>query len=392
LKFIVFVSLVVLSLSANPDDSRNVTQIIQARGYPVEEHYVITSDGFVLSLQRITGKRNTHGSPTVRKPVVVLQHGLLDNSITWVIQEVVNESLGFILADAGYDVWLTNARGNTYSNTNVHYKPSDAAFWAWSFDEMAHIDLPTYINYILEVTKQTSLSYVGHSQGTTMGFIGFENPQIASKVNVFIALAPVGWVFHTQSVLLKALADLDAQVVIQLLGVKDFLPDNAVLKIILPGLCSKTPDSCANIMGLVMGWDTTNLNITRLPQILAHEPSGTSTQNIIHWSQEVKKNVFQEYDFGSPSENEKHYNQSTPPAFNPSLITLPTALFSGGNDSLADPSDVAVIASLLKNVVYSHFEPTYAHLDFVWGVNACTKIYPQVLELIQKYGGKPTKK
>ncbi len=32
----------------------------------------------------------------------MLLHGLEDNSITWVIQEVVEESLGFILADAGY--------------------------------------------------------------------------------------------------------------------------------------------------------------------------------------------------------------------------------------------------------------------------------------------------
>jgi pimeloyl-ACP methyl ester carboxylesterase len=381
---------VIVTFAANPDDSRNVTQMIQARGYPVEDHYVVTSDGFVLSIQRITGKRNTPGSPTVSKPVVVLQHGLLDNSITWVVQEVVNESLGFILADEGYDVWMPNARGNTYSNTNVHYKPSQSEFWAWSFDEMAHIDLPTVLGYILKTTNQKTVSYVGHSQGTTMGFIGFEDAQTASMVNVFVALAPVGWVYHTGSVLLKAMADLDAQVWVQLLGIKDFAPDLDVLKVLLPSICSVTPTACDNIMGLVMGWDTTNLNNTRLPVILAHEPSGTSTQNILHWTQEVKKNVFQAYDYGSASANEKHYNQSSPPSFDPSLITIPTALFSGGNDSLADPKDVAYLTPLLKNVVYNHFEPSYAHLDFVWGVNACTKIYPAVLQLIQKYGGKPS--
>jgi hypothetical protein len=111
-------------------------------------------------------------------------------------------------------------------------------------------------------------------------------------------------------------------------------------------------------------------------------------------SQEVKKNVFQEFDYGSASASifspiflpssfplifllscslrmffrhldEKHYNQPTPPAFSPSLVTIPTALFSGGNDSLADPKDVAVIAPMLKNVVYTQFEASYAHLDFV---------------------------
>jgi len=40
---------------------------------------------------------------------------------------------GFILADAGFDVWLGNVRGNTYGRTHVKYKPSDAQFWAWRY-------------------------------------------------------------------------------------------------------------------------------------------------------------------------------------------------------------------------------------------------------------------
>jgi len=386
--YVVTLCFVAIACCASADDTRNVTQIIQARGYPVEDRTVTTSDGFILSLQRITGAQHTPGTPNVQKPVVLLQHGLLDSSFTWVSQEIVSESLGFILADKGYDVWLSNVRGNTYSDKNTHYSPKDQEFWAWTFDEMAHIDLPTVLNYILGVTKQNNLSYVGHSQGTTMGFIAFENPAIAKLVNIFVALAPVAWVDHTTSELLKGLADIDAQVALKYLGMKAFAPDTAVLKILLPTVCSKTPDSCANIMGLVMGWDTTNLNTTRLPTIMAHEPSGTSTQNIIHWAQEVRKNVFEAYDYGNPSDNLKHYNSTTPPAYKPGAITLPIALFSGGQDALADPTDVAALTPLLKNVVYNHIEPSYAHLDFVWGVNAHTLIYPQVVEYIGKYASK----
>lgn len=102
------------------------SEIIQSRGYPVEEHYVTTKDGFVLNIQRIPYGRNNNSSLT--RPVVFLQHGLLMDSTNWVLNSAEN-SLGYILADQGFDVWLGNIRGNKYSQRHVKLNTDHDAFW-----------------------------------------------------------------------------------------------------------------------------------------------------------------------------------------------------------------------------------------------------------------------
>ena len=72
----------------------------------------------------------------------------------------------------GYDVWLGNVRGNTYSLRHEKYNVKSSAFWNFSFDEMAKFDLPSMLMYVLNVTKEEQLYYVGHSQGTMIIFAG----------------------------------------------------------------------------------------------------------------------------------------------------------------------------------------------------------------------------
>ena len=61
--------------------------------------------------------------------------------------------VAFIFADAGFDVWMGNFRGNTYSGYKINSKLSKNRFWDFSWDEMALEDLPAMIDYALATSK-----------------------------------------------------------------------------------------------------------------------------------------------------------------------------------------------------------------------------------------------
>ena len=133
------------------------------------------------------------------KRAVYLQHGLVDSSDTWVVN---NESLApaFHLANRGFDVWVGNSRGNRYSNRGL--SPSVVHFWNFTFHDMAMGDLPGAFSYIRRATGR-KVHYIGHSQGTLQMFIALSRkvPEVVDNILSFNAFGPVAYLKHMKSAL-----------------------------------------------------------------------------------------------------------------------------------------------------------------------------------------------
>lgn len=161
-------------------------EMIEHEHYPAERHMVQTDDGYILGVYRIPKM----GVQPNKRKVMLLMHGLTAAAPAYV-NFGGKRSAGYFFSDAGYDVWIGNFRGNTYSRRHITLNPNRPEFWSFSWHEMGMYDLPAMIDYILQTTNQTKLTYVGHSQGVTAAFVMLSSrPEYNRKISVLHAMTP----------------------------------------------------------------------------------------------------------------------------------------------------------------------------------------------------------
>ncbi|XP_022827914.1 gastric triacylglycerol lipase-like [Spodoptera litura] len=355
-----------------PEDANlSITELGKKYGYHVETHLAITEDGYILNFHRIPMRNGKAGA------AVFLMHGILESSDTWMLLGP-NKALAYLLADHGFDVWLGNSRGNKYCEKHVTLNNTLSEFWHFSWEEIAVKDLPAMIDYILQKTGLTSLYYVGHSQGTTTGYVLCAmKPEYNDKINIMFSLAPEAWMGHLRSPIVKMFSPAHNLLAYLLSDFNAYYAGVDFFNKISTFVCTIAPARCDNILFALSGYES-KINDTFLSVILGHSPSGTSTFQFAHYGQLIESQRFCRYDFGK-ERNLMKYNQSRPPDYDLSKVTTPVVLFYSDKDLLSDPKDVNILRKHLKNVQESIFVEDFTHLDYVYAEEAANVVYSKIV-------------
>lgn len=418
-----------------------------------EVHYVVTKDNYILTLHRIV---NPLVPPHLRsrlKPCL-LQHGLLTSSFnfmissdrnrdrprfnvrdltrTWplnihmpeppfswqrilenlndltsarlgisdssdrIVAPHISDSLAFEMANQGYDVWMSNSRGSTYSLNHTQFDHRyDWRYWDFSFHEIGLYDLPAQINYILKVRRRKSLSFIGHSQGNLAMFIlqSFQ-PQWAQKVRPFIAMAPIAFIPNVYFGLLRALTRALSPVLtpkqLNMVLKGQILPKSPLTERALDFVClpKLTTPLCNLALTTITGNNLKRANDSITAVVAHHIPEGTSILNILHFAQLIDSGEFKAFDFG-PNENLRRYGSRMNPFYPIKNIRSPDIAFIvGRTDVLSTMSNVAITRSMLSVPLMDDYvvpDPIWGHADYMYANGAGRQANTHMINLCDRY-------
>ncbi|XP_011304328.1 lipase 1-like [Fopius arisanus] len=363
----------------------NFIGLVAEHGRRAEWHNVTTEDGYILSIFRIVRNNNNYQLG----PPIYLQHGLTGTADMFAMVKP-ERNIAFLLADAGYDVWLGNLRGNAYSRKHKTLSTKDPKFWNFSMDEYAIKDLPAMMDYVLNVTNRSSLSYIGISLGTTISTIFLSNrTDYNSKLNLVVHFAPVT-VFKSKTLtrqILLMIADL-------LEGPDksfEILPRNRFVHSFVKLVCTASPlmrELCLFLVETFMGRDREQFDIPwdLVLKFALYFPAGCSAKVLFHYFQFLRTGEFGYFDHHDDSINLQYYGKKRAPQYNLSNIVAPMVFFKALNDPLSTlEDDVALIKKLPPNTTL-HYEivnwKNFNHIDFILAKDVKKLVYDRLFEIL----------
>ncbi|KAF2892715.1 hypothetical protein ILUMI_13459 [Ignelater luminosus] len=300
-------------------------------------------------------------------------------------------SLGFFLADQGYDVWLANPRGTRWSRKHATLNPDIdiKEYWDFSFHQIGYYDLPAFIDYIVNVTNQEKVFYIGHSQGSTCYFVlSSTRPEYNKKVRLAVTLAPIAYFEHMNIPIVFWMAHYrdELENFVSKYQFYELLPYKPYRETLAKIFCNdKSPfqDVCAAVFYFTGGYSE-QFDKTKMPVIISNAPAGGSIRQMQHYTQIFISKKFHQYDHGEEV-NLGLYGQLSPPEYDLKRITAPLAFYYGSEDVYCREEDVNRTASEVSNLILKRRIEGFGHMDVTWGIDVVKSLYKDLVRLMKTY-------
>ena len=264
-------------------------------------------------------------------------------------------------------------------------------------DDFAWHDIPDSIQYILDTTKASTVSYIGFSQGTAQAFAALSiHPQLNEKINVFIALAPAMSPAGLAAPIVDSLMKASPTLVYLIFGRKSILSSTPTWQSILyPPIFTHVIDLS---LSWLFGWSSRNITKSQKIAAYSHLYSYASVKSVVHWFQIMRTGEFRMFDDDggsiislregtSPKGRRKKNHSYRPARFPTRNIVTPIVLFYGDSDSLVD-IDVMLMQlpqHTQKSNVTAKCLQGYEHLDILWGKDVDKDVIPEVLLALKEH-------
>ncbi|KAL4703320.1 hypothetical protein ACJJTC_013086 [Scirpophaga incertulas] len=364
----------------------SIPRIIKAAGYALEKHEAHTADGYSIGMYRIPRGRtkNLKTNSKGQKRAVVLVHGLMSDCDNFLIMGR-QKSLGFLLADAGYDVWLANLRGTPFSSHKSLNK-NNTKFWEFSFHEHGKYDAPAIIDKILVITGLSKILYVGYSMGTStcLAMLALR-PNYNEKLVAFVALAPAAYADNFKKFNNVLTNILDLKGFLHKMGMLTISMPPEIMEFICDSYCTnKTyiPDVCMQMIYLLVG-ENPEQYVEDMTKVILMRLQPASIQQYYHYVKISFTGVFTSWEDG--------LNGKVKP-YNLTNVRVPVSLWYGENDRLTEKTGVLRLATQLNDtgaLYATRFIANFNHLDFILARDVASVVSKPVLvhinELYDKF-------
>ena len=257
----------------------------------------------------------------------------------------------------------------------------DASYWDFSWYEMATIDVPTVIEYVLEQTDSKKLDYIGHSQGTLTLLIALDKFQKVQKsVRHFYGLGPIAFLQNIKSPLAYLANSVFAPKIVYQKWHQEILPSNEAgvwLSEKIGGLVAGGHGT--SFLTLFVGFHPKRYQVKKMATYLAHFTSGASMQSVLHFAQMIRTGRIQKYsEIGDDDKTEGSVDFTN-------IEDLSVTFFCGRDDVFSDYDDVDRLGRILKekNQVDIRKFDDFDHLSYLWGNTAFLDVYRVILKKMQ---------